>query len=296
MKVIVSEHVGFCFGVERAVKKAERMLDNRGLSNYSVGPLIHNPQTIEKLTEKGLRIVNRIEQIKNGRLIIRAHGLRPELLSKARAKNIEVVDSTCPFVKKVQEASCRLVKQGYAVIIAGDKNHPEVKSIGGFTDEKAMVAAGPSDLDKLNLNKSRKIALLAQTTQSNSNFQAIINKLVSKGHFEELRIFNTICRATVVRQREARSIAQKVEMMIIMGGRLSANTKRLAGICKEAGVETHHVEAAKDIKPSWFRKKRSIGLAGGTSTPAWVIKQAADRLKKVYTDDHRRGKLTAHSL
>ena len=240
------------------------------------------------MTEKGLKIVNRIDQIKKGRVIIRTHGLRPELLDQARAKNIEVIDATCPFVKKVQEASRRLVKQGYTVIIAGDKNHPEVKSIGGFTDDRAIVVARASDLGKLNLNKSKKIALLAQTTQSSSNFQAIINKLISKGHFKELRILNTICRATAIRQEEAMSIAQKVEMMIILGGKMSANTRRLAGICREVGVETHHVETTRDIKPSWLKKKRSIGLAGGTSTPAWVIKQTANRLKKItHTDDHR---------
>jgi (E)-4-hydroxy-3-methyl-but-2-enyl pyrophosphate reductase len=280
MKIVMAKHTGFCFGVRRAITKVNSLLNDKSFLNYSIGPPIHNPQTVNRLVEKGLRIVDRIEDIRDGRFIIRAHGLAPELVNKARARNIEIMDTTCPFVKKVQEISSLLAEKGYTVVIVGDKEHPEVKSIEAFTGNKAVVVEKASDLNKLNLDSKKKVGLLAQTTQSNDNFRMIVNKLMLKNQFEELRIFNTICEATVTRQEEAKSVAREVEMVIVLGGKLSANTKRLAKICRDIGVETHHVEIARDIKPSWLRKKQIVGLVTGTSTPAWVVKEVANRLKR----------------
>ncbi len=280
MKVIVAEHRGFCFGVERAIKKIEELLGGNEQINYSIGPPIHNPQTVEKLKNKGLRIVDRPEEIENGRLVVRAHGLSPELINQARARNIEIVDTTCPFVKKAQQTASLLNKYGYAIIIVGEKDHPEVQSIVGITDGNCQVVEKPADLDGLNLSSDKKIGVLAQTTQSNRNFQLLTDGLISKNRSKNIRLFNTICQATATRQEEARAIAEKVDLVIVLGGKISANTKRLAEICQDTGVEVHYVETAGEVKPSWFRGKVRAGLVTGTSTPDWIIKETIDRLKK----------------
>ena len=279
MKVIVAEHRGFCFGVERAIKKIEELLDGNEQINYSIGPPIHNPQTVEKLKNKGLRIVNHLEEIEKGRLIVRAHGLSPELINQARARNIEIVDTTCPFVKKAQQTASLLNKDGYAIIIVGQKDHPEVQSIVGITDGNCQVVEKLADLDGLNLSNN-KIGVLAQTTQSNRNFQLITDGLINKSRSKNIRLFNTICQATATRQEEARAIAERVDLVIVLGGKISANTKRLAEICQDAGVEVHYVETAGEVEPSWFGGKARTGLVTGTSTPDWIIEETIDRLKK----------------
>jgi len=280
MKVIVAEHRGFCFGVERAIKKIEELLGGNEQINYSIGPPIHNPQTVEKLKNKGLRIVDHPEEIEKGRLVVRAHGLSPELINQARARNIEIVDTTCPFVKKAQQTASLLNKDGYAIIIVGEKDHPEVQSIVGITDGNCQVVEKPADLGGLNLSNNKKIGVLAQTTQSNRNFQLITDELISKNRSKNIRLFNTICQATATRQEEARAIAERVDLVIVLGGKISANTKRLAEICQDAGVEVHYVETAGEVEPSWLEGKARAGLVTGTSTPDWIIEETIDRLKK----------------
>ena len=280
MKIVIAEHRGFCFGVERAIKKIEKLLHGNEGINYSIGPPIHNPQTIEKLRKEGLRIVNRLEEIEKGRLIVRAHGLSPQLINQARDRNIEIVDTTCPFVKKAQERAYLLNKDGYAIIVVGEKAHPEVQSIIGVTSGNCYVVEKPADLDRLNLTDNKKIGVLAQTTQSNRNFQLITDKLISENPSKNIEIFNTICQATATRQEEAGAIAERVDLIIVLGGKISANTKRLAKICRDVGTDVHHIETAGEIEPSWFERKNSVGLVTGTSTPEWIIKETTNRLEK----------------
>lgn len=278
MEIKLAKQVGFCFGVRRALSKAEKLLEKGDGLIYSIGDLIHNPQTIGELKRKGLKIAKGLDDIKEGTLVVRAHGFPPSLIQEAKRRRIRLIDATCPFVKKAQTALRSLDRKGYSLLVVGDSHHPEVKSLLGFVRGKAVVVKGPAGLEKLNLEGAKKIGLLAQTTQAEENFQSVAFKLMKEGSFE-LRIFNTICRAVALRQKEARELARVVDRMVVLGGRKSANTKALAKICREAGTPTYHIERPEELKPSWFDHNKSIGIVCGTSTPKWVRDEVVRILK-----------------
>jgi len=275
-EIRIAPNSGFCFGVRRAIEIAERELAAGG-SVYSLGPLIHNPQVIERLRADGLEPVDDISRIAGGKVLIRSHGIHPELLAALKAKGVEIVDATCPLVKKAQQSAALLDGEGYTVIIVGEGNHPEVQGLLGHAP-KALVVDPRRDLPAI--PKRARVGLVAQTTQYPEDYRAVIEKVV-ESDFEEVRVFNTICNATVVRQEAAVALAGRVDIMLVLGGRNSANSNRLAEICRATGVETHHIETGDELNEAWLQGKRTVGITAGASTPGWLIEELISRLKRI---------------
>ena len=277
MDILVGDYAGFCFGVDRAMEIAFDAGETQSDEVYTLGPLIHNPQAVGKLNEVGVGLADSIEDVEQGTIIIRSHGVAPEVIEKAEKKGLQIINATCPFVKKAQEKAKKLKEDGYQVLISGDKNHPEVTGILGFTNEQAIVIEDESDFSKL--PNTDKIGVITQTTQSISHLQNLVNYLLPK--VKDLKVHNTICTTTSQRQEEAAQLAEQVDLMIVLGGYNSANTNRLAEICRENGVDTHHVETAEELQTDWFTNIKKVGITAGASTPNWIIKEAVKRMEEI---------------
>ena len=267
MKVICAENMGFCFGVKRALDMA---LKERNA--YTLGQLIHNPQVVELLEKKGIKVVNSVDEA-DKTLIITAHGTSKLIIEKAKEKELRIIDTTCPLVKRVHELSGEFDKKGYKIILLGNKEHQEVKGTASNAKDVTVVNSA-EEARKLKFDKA---CFLSQTTQSLEKFNEIVNIL--KGNILDLKVFNTICDATRKRQDSALKLAKKVELMIVIGGYNSANTKRLREICSEI-VETKHIETAEELNKEWFKNKKIIGLTAGASTPDWVINNVKEKIGK----------------
>lgn len=276
MKIFLAKSAGFCFGVKRATRMAfEAAGDCRHIC--SLGPIIHSPQVVEKLAEKGVQVVDRVEDIKQQKVIIRSHGVTASELEQLEKKSLTIVDATCPFVKKAQQHAAALCREGYHLVVVGEAEHPEVQGIVSFAgDGPVSVVATSEDADRL--PRCSKLGVIAQTTQSLGNFQQIVALCLRKS--KEVRVFNTICDATSVRQEEARELAGQVDLMLVIGGFNSANTTRLAVICKELQPNTHHLETAADIDAIWFSGIESVGITAGASTPGWLIEQVLNKVEQ----------------
>jgi small subunit ribosomal protein S1 len=275
MKIHVVKEAGFCFGVKRAIKLAFDAAKSKDGMAYTLGPLIHNPQVVEDLRKKGVRVAKDSGRIKKGTLIIRSHGVHPGILKQLQDRGIRVVDATCPFVKKAQRMAKLLYDEGYRVAVVGEADHPEVQGIVGYVDGSAIVIN--HNRVKKNLPRFRKLGVVAQTTLNIDAFRQVVAKLVD--HAEELKVCNTICHATARAQKATLTMAGKVDLMIVVGGHNSANTTRLAKLCREQGTPTHHVETAGELRRAWFKGRKSVGVTAGTSTPEWLIKEVVDRIK-----------------
>ncbi len=275
MKIFLADKAGFCFGVKRAINTAfDASKKNRV---YCLGPLIHNPQEVERLRKAGVDTVDDFSTLKQGdSLIIRSHGVPPRVLAQARDMGLTIIDLTCPFVGKAQRHAELLNSEGYQVVVVGEKKHPEVQSILGYAGENAVVIETADDVDKLDL--SARLGVVAQTTQSYGNFSEIVLKLLRLS--KELKVFNTICSSTKERQEAAQALASQVDVMFVVGGRNSANTSRLATLCSQGGKPTYHIEVAEEIKPEWLEGVNSVGVTAGASTPDWVVEAVLERLKK----------------
>jgi len=242
---------------------------------YSLGPLIHNPQQVELLSQKGVREISELDSLKPGDvLIIRSHGTTPLAIDEARSKGLEIIDATCPFVVNAQKLAQTLNNEGYQVVIVGEGEHPEVVGLMGFAENKAWVIDNADDAKER--PRSKRIGVIAQTTQSFENFKQVICSLIGK--CEELKAFNTICHATTQRQEGAIELAKNVDVMIVIGGYNSANTSRLASLCRESGVKTHHIETADELEKSWLDDAKTVGVTAGASTPDWIIDRVINRL------------------
>lgn len=274
MKVRVARNAGFCFGVKRAYKLAIEATKKGRV--YSLGPLIHNPQAVAQLEGKGLKVIKCPEEADQGStLIVRSHGVSPGIIKKGEERRLSIVDATCPFVKKAQQNLVQLEKEGYQVVVVGDRDHPEVVSIVGHASSPVIVVSQVEELKNYQLKG--KIGVIAQTTQSLQNLQEVTSCLLE--YASELKILNTICNATTIRQEASLELAREVDIMIVVGGKNSANTRRLVQICKEVLEETYHVETAKEIIPSWLEGKKRVGVTAGASTPDWIISQVIERLE-----------------
>ena len=280
-QVEVARHAGFCFGVKRAIRMVGEALASGQGPVASLGPVIHNPQVVRSLEEQGLRRAASIAEVAEGVVVVRSHGAPPHVHAELRERGLAVVDATCPFVKKMHRQARRLFRMGYQVVIVGDRNHSEITSLTEDPSFECLVAAGPADLDGVKL--AGRIGLAAQTTQTQENFQAVANRILP--NVLELRIFNTICDSTTTRQTEARELASRVEVMVVIGGRNSANTRRLAEICRETGTRTIWVETAGELSPELLGDAERIGLTAGASTPQWIITDVIRRLQSLPAGD-----------
>ena len=279
MEVILADKAGFCFGVKRAINTAFGAAGKGKV--YCLGPLIHNPQEVDRLHQAGVETVQDFEALQPGDfLIIRSHGVPPLVLAKARDKGLQVIDLTCPFVGKAQRDAESLCKDGYQVVVIGEKKHPEVQSILGYAGTNAVVVETADEVDGMKF-KSR-LGIVAQTTQSYSNFSEIVIKLLRLS--KELKIFNTICHSTKERQDAARILAGQVDAMLVVGGRNSANTGRLVSVCRQAGKPTYHIELADEIRPEWLKGINKVGITAGASTPDWVVDGVLKKLKSGKVD------------
>ncbi len=275
-EIILVEGAGFCFGVKRAIDIAFDIAKKHKNGVFTLGPIIHNPQVIERLKGMGINPIEDVSAQENiNTLIIRAHGIPKDKLEELKSKNYEIIDATCPFVKRAQNIAEKLSQEGYQVLIIGDSEHPEVKGIFSYAGEKAVVVSS----DKIpNLN--RKIGIIQQTTQPLSKVKEILNKIInSLDEFEEIRIFNTLCNFTSKRLESTEKVANQVDVMIVIGGRNSANTTQLANLCRKIGVKTYHIEEAKEIDKNWLKDVKKIGVTAGASTPQWIIDEVIDKIK-----------------
>ena len=274
LEVDVAGESGFCFGVRRAVRLAMKASHRAGRPVHSLGPLMHNPQEVSRLEDEGIRVARSTSGLRRGVVIVRSHGVEPRVLERLRSRGLTVVDATCPFVRKAQKLALKLVDSGYSVILVGDREHPEVRSIVAYAGGKVSVVEGPGDLDALRL--TRRIGILSQTTQPVENLARVVAWAVERA--DEVKVYNTVCLATVRRQDEARRMARKADLVLVVGGRASANTKRLVEICREEGAETHHIESARELKAGWLAGKHRAAIIGGASTPRWIIDGVRDRV------------------
>jgi len=273
MKIVLAKNSGFCFGVKRAINIAlDAAKDNRDI--VTLGPIIHNPQMVEKLEHEGVRSVNKPEEIENQTTIIRSHGVEKEVKKALIEKGIEVIDATCPYVSKAQQHVEALEEAGYKVVILGDENHPEVIAMRSYVKGEAIVVASAEDLSEKKINR---VGIISQTTRKFEDLQKLVSALLPLCH--EMRVINTICNATSVRQLSTIELAKKSDLMIVIGGKNSSNTKMLAKIC-ENFVKTFHIETSYEIDEKWFMGDLNVGLTAGASTPDWIIVEVYNKINK----------------
>ena len=263
-------------GVKRAVNIALELAGKQKGEIYTVGPLIHNPQAVEMLDMKGIKVIKDIREVKSGTIIIRAHGITPSEKSTIKQSGLEYFDATCPLVVRIQKTIKKYADKGYTTIIVGDKGHAEVEGLLGYAEGKGIVIEKEEDVDRV---PTGKICVVAQSTQNREFFEKIVAKLKEKN--PELKVFDTICDATTERQEEVKMLASKVDAMVIVGGRNSANTRRLAEISSSLGVRTFHVENEAEIVEETISKCENVGVTAGASTPNWVIEKVIDRLSSI---------------
>ena len=276
IKIIKSPYSGFCFGVERAIKIAEGAIHKRKCV-YSMGPIIHNPQVVRDLSKKGLRIAKNMKARpgKNLAVLIPSHGIEPKLLKGFK----EVFDTTCPRVRRVQNIVKDLSKKGYFIFIVGKKDHPEVRSLAGIGGAATKVVKDAKEARSV-YPKSKKVAVISQTTSRESDFYEVLRELVKK-NFLELAAFNTVCEDSIKRQSVAKAIAGRTDAMIVIGGRESSNTAKLASVCKGENKNTYHIESANEVGRKMIKKRKKIGIATGASTPPEAVRKTVERIRRL---------------
>ena len=276
MKVELADYAGACYGVERALSLTSEAASEHD-KVHTLGPLIHNPQVVSELADRGICEVQRVEQAKEGVLVIRSHGVAPQVIDEARQNKLKVVDATCPYVKKAQKAATELRRQGYNVVIVGEKGHPEVEAIDAHAGSQSLVVQDPADLpEEL---PAGPVGIVVQTTQNVTHLDDIIEALRKRG--VEPLVRNTICFATTQRQESAELLAHKVDAMVVVGGRNSGNTTRLAEICELVCANTHHIERPEELDPAWFSEVQKVGVTAGASTPQEQISAVVNALQQL---------------
>ena len=278
MNVVLAENAGACYGVQRALDLAIEAASGGG-SAYTIGPLIHNPGAVADLELRGVRVADELDDVRDGTLIIRSHGVTPEVNDAIYAKGLPVVDATCPHVARAQKAAADLARKGCRVIVVGEVGHPEVEGLRAYAKgEGAKVDVVPSP-DDVPQDLRAPIGVVVQTTQRRENLDAVVERIEEQGI--EPIVKRTICFATRQRQDAAATLASDVDAMVVIGGRNSSNTTRLAEICSAACPNTHHIESVEEIDPAWFAGCQTVGITAGASTPGNQIKAVADYLESL---------------
>ncbi|MBY0541699.1 MAG: 4-hydroxy-3-methylbut-2-enyl diphosphate reductase [Arcobacteraceae bacterium] len=277
MKVKLASNYGFCFGVKRAIKIAEDY-DN----SATMGPLIHNQDEINRLkNDFNVGLYNNLSDVKdNDTVIIRTHGIPKNDLKHLRTLNAKIINATCPFVTTPQQIVKKMSAEGYSILIFGDADHPEVKGVQSYAENQddVHIVLEPSDLENT-IFKNNKIATVAQTTKKKEKYLEIVNYLILKN--KEVRVFNTICDATFENQDAARELSKEVDVMIVIGGKNSSNTKQLHSICLENCSDSYLIENQTELDNHWFLNKKLCGVTAGASTPDWIIQQVVDKIESI---------------
>jgi len=283
----IASSAGWCFGVERIVDLAEKLLASEPLPVYCLGELIHNPQEVKRFEEKGLIFINTVDQLpllqsgEGRKILIRAHGVAPQVKRELQERGWQIVDGTCPLVTIPHQFARKIAEDGYRLIIMGHEEHPEIQGILGEVQGmkvKVDVIPGPEALDRLKLRASDRVGLISQTTHPYEKFAQLIGEVLK--HCLEVRAYNTICQATFDRQDAIRELAQKSDLVIVIGGFKSSNTARLAEIAAEY-TESHHIEDVSELKGEWLTGKKQIGISAGASTPHRCIEELKERIAQL---------------
>jgi len=276
MKVLVAEKCGFCLGVKNAIKMAKQTLADQD-DVYSLGSIIHNQDVVNELANSGLKTVEAVDEIESGTVLIRSHGATRKQLEKIEEKGLNIVDATCVLVKRLQKISQQLNEDGYKVAMIGDKNHPEVQAIVGFA-ENVVVIGDEGDLSKLSSHE--KLGIICQTTQTPEYFAQMLGNIVKKG-FSELKVIDTLCNEAISRQESAVKICHEVDIMFVLGGLHSANTRKLAELCKKHNNRTFHLQNWAELDKTLLSGSSIAGVTAGASTPDRVIDEFVENLKKM---------------
>ncbi len=275
MEIKVAKKAGFCFGVKRAIDITFNLAKENNAGLYTYGPLIHNPQVVDELKRKGVHTVHDLKSPDIKTIIIRTHGVSPDVYAETTEMGYNVIDATCPFVKKAQNFAQILKDEGYQVLIIGDEQHPEVQGLIGFAGGSAVVINDGDALPEL----KKKVGIIVQTTQAFDTFQRIVREVISS--VREVKIYNTICDFTAQRVKGTKDLAKKVGLMIIVGGKNSANTNQLVKLSKEVCDRVYHIETAKEVRKSWFKGVDKAGITGGASTPQWIIDDVVSKIREI---------------
>jgi 4-hydroxy-3-methylbut-2-enyl diphosphate reductase len=277
MKITLGRHSGFCFGVKRAYDLA--CVNSKNCTNlFILGKLVHNDDVCRDLKKKGVREIKSVNDIEEGTLIFTAHGIGPKTYGQAGSRGIKIIDTTCPKVMKAQRLAKNHAEKGWEVILFGDKKHKEVKGIKEWANGKAKIVESLAEVKKFKPDKKKKYCLISQTTQNVAEFKKVIEYL-SK-YLPNFAYFNTICDSTDNRQNEVRKLAKTNDAVIVIGGRDSANSKRLYEIAKSINPKSYFVENAKQLKKNWFSGIKKVAISAGASTPEWVIKEVILKIKQ----------------
>ncbi len=281
MKVLIAERGGYCYGVQRALDIAHEAAEQGSGPIHTLGPIIHNPGVVEKLARAGVSPVDSPDEVEEGTVILRTHGVAPAVIEAVEARGVKVVDATCPYVKVAQEKASSLARAGYLPVILGEHDHPEVTALAAHAGERAMVIESVRELEEAVAGGKikGKVGVVVQTTQAGDNLAALAAVLAPA--CRELLVYNTMCNATQKCQEEALSLARRADVVIVIGGRNSANTTRLAQLCREVQPRTYHIEDAEEIQQEWFDGTETVAVTAGASTPPEQIESAAHHLRAI---------------
>lgn len=274
MKVEVAKSAGFCFGVQRAVDSVYSEIEKGKKPIYTFGPIIHNEQVVADLETKGIKVINTVDELKKlneGTVVIRSHGVPKEIYDILEKQHINIVDATCPFVKKIHNIVSDESKKDKVIIIIGNNNHPEVEGIKGWVEGPVFVINEEEQIEKIGDLKNKSVCIVSQTTFNHNKFKYLVEIIKKKGY--DINVVNTICNATHVRQVEAQKIASKVDAMIVIGGKRSSNTQKLYDICEEECNNTYYIQTLDDLDLCELESLESIGITAGASTPKNIIEE-----------------------
>ena len=274
MEVTVAKTAGFCFGVKRAVEKVYEQIGKTEKPIYTYGPIIHNEQVVGDLQEKGVEVIDTLEELKTIRdavVVIRSHGVGKDVYDILKENGVEIVDATCPYVKKIHRIVEKQTAEGRRVLIVGSEDHPEVQGIKGWGDERTKVIENMDDFRRLELPEDEKLCIVSQTTFNYKKFQDLVER-ISKTRYD-ITVLNTICNATQERQVEAMRIASQVDVMLVIGGKHSSNTQKLYDICRKECKNTYYIQTLGDFNPECISSVRSVGITAGASTPNNIIEE-----------------------
>ena len=269
--------MGFCGGVKRAVEMARNTAEGAEGPVFTWGPLIHNPQVVNRLEEAGVNIAEHLDDLQGEAFVVSAYGVEHAVLDAAKERNMRIIDATCPVVIRAHSLAFKLVEEGYQLVVVGDHGHPEMVTLTEVLGDKVTIV---HDRDEARQVKLRgRVAVMSQTTQSQENFRQIVGDLSLRT--KELRVVNTLCPAITVRQEEAEKLLDEVDALVVIGGHYSANTTRLWEIGRANNLPTYHIEVPDELKPAWFDGVQKVGVMSGASTPEWIIAEVLQRLEEI---------------
>ena len=278
MKINITKSAGFCFGVKRALNIASKTAQTY-VNIEMLGDIVHNENVVREIEKTGIKKIKKLKKGKNKTLLIRAHGAPLNILKKAKASGYKIIDATCPMVKEIHKIARESEKKGYTIIVIGDEKHDEVRGITGQLNKKSIVIDKPINIPIKRIQSIKKAAVVVQSTQNIEKVLKIVGTL--KKHIEDLMFFNTICRPTKIKQQEAKILPLKNEIMIIIGSKTSANTKRLYEISKSLNKKSYWIQSKQEIKPEWFKKIKCVGITSGASTPDKTTKEIIKFIKNI---------------